>query len=258
MQALRKRLGAAAPFTYEFEVVAQHASELGRVDGPAPRCGSPPVGGGGASGAKRRLPPARRRRRTRGRPGPGPLHARPPIWLPYLSLVAELPLPVGARAQFLLKRRSRLCVTEPEAVDGAGGVEWNTRCVQVGRESCWDNATHCAVGLWPAVVMLSGSAKLQHKGSRQPHLSAAGGAATRRCSAHAQPACAARHMQTATLFKEGDAWRPKEFVFKVQRVLGGWHGRHGWLLLLAWRLANRCLPGADSLPLSLAAAARCR
>lgn len=26
--------------------------------------------------------------------------------------------------------------------------------------------------------------------------------------------------QTATLFKDGDAWRPKEFVFKVQRVLG--------------------------------------
>lgn len=45
---------------------------------------------------------------------------------------AELPLPPGARALFLLKRKARLCVTEPEAVDGAGGVEWNTRCTQVG------------------------------------------------------------------------------------------------------------------------------
>ncbi|KAI7838889.1 hypothetical protein COHA_007354 [Chlorella ohadii] len=93
MQALRKKLGGGSePYTFEFSVVAQHATEL--------------------------------------------------------------PLPSGARAHFLLKRRSRLCVTEPEAVDGTGGVEWNTSCVQ-----------------------------------------------------------------TATLFKDGDAWRPKEFVFKVQRVL---------------------------------------
>ncbi|PSC68867.1 hypothetical protein C2E20_7579 [Micractinium conductrix] len=68
---------------------------------------------------------------------------------------AELPLPAGASAQFVLKRRNRLCLTEPEAVGASGDVEWNTRCTQ-----------------------------------------------------------------TATLFKNGDSWRPKEFVLKVQAVKG--------------------------------------
>lgn len=52
----------------------------------------------------------------------------------FTPLAAEVPLPTGARAQFLLKRRSRLCVTEPEAVDAAGRVEWMTHCTQVRLE----------------------------------------------------------------------------------------------------------------------------
>ncbi|KAI3434396.1 hypothetical protein D9Q98_002474 [Chlorella vulgaris] len=43
---------------------------------------------------------------------------------------AELPLPPGSQAIFVLKRRHRLCVTEAAEVDGGGGVEWDTRCTQ--------------------------------------------------------------------------------------------------------------------------------
>ena len=49
----------------------------------------------------------------------------------HATAAAELGLPPGTRAMFVLKRRHRLCVTEPEAVDSAGGVEWNTCCTQV-------------------------------------------------------------------------------------------------------------------------------
>ncbi|KAL4442970.1 hypothetical protein ABPG77_008461 [Micractinium sp. CCAP 211/92] len=83
-----------------------------------------------------------------------------PQWCYVVEVVAqhatELPLPAGSKALFVLKRRHRLSVTEAEAVDAAGGVEWNTRC-----------------------------------------------------------------SQTATLFKQGDGWRPKEFTLKVQVVQEG-------------------------------------
>ncbi|KAL4457696.1 hypothetical protein ABPG75_012561 [Micractinium tetrahymenae] len=89
-----------------------------------------------------------------------PLVGKRQQWCYIVEVVAqhatELPLPAGARALFLLKRRHRLSVTEAEPVDAAGGVEWNTRC-----------------------------------------------------------------SQTATLYKQGDGWRPKEFALKVQAVPEG-------------------------------------
>jgi hypothetical protein len=47
---------------------------------------------------------------------------------------AELPLPPGSQAIFVLKRRHRLCVTEAAEVDGGGGVEWDTRCTQASQQ----------------------------------------------------------------------------------------------------------------------------
>lgn len=61
---------------------------------------------------------------------------------------AELPLPAGSKALFVLKRRHRLSVTEAEAVDAAGGVEWNTRCSQVRGllgGTCWPDGLMVAV-----------------------------------------------------------------------------------------------------------------
>lgn len=139
------------------------------------------------------------RRRRKRCPHPFSMPAAHPALLNAPTLAAELPLPSGARAQFLLKRRSRLCVTEPEAVDAGGGVEWNTRCVQVrARGRC---CAACMERGWLRVCWHTEGC----------------------CSCDAATHLPARlSRQTATLFKDGDAWRPKEFVFKVQRLLGGW------------------------------------
>lgn len=194
MQSLRRKLGGNAQgLTYEVEVVAQYASEC-RGD-VTPRRGVRRAVALGAGGRH-----ARRRRKRR--PCSFSLPATHPALLNAPSLAAELPLPSGARAQFLLKRRSRLCVTEPEAVDAAGGVEWNTRCVQV-RPRDPPRGCCCAVCMecgWLQVCWQSEGCCFFDAATHQ---------------------LARLFRQTATLFKDGDAWRPKEFVFKVQRLLGG-------------------------------------
>ncbi len=165
---------------------------------PSRGVGGRPLGGGGRRGAGGGCALARRRRRHQPAPTSNILPCHP---------AAELPLPSGARAHFLLKRRSRLCVTEPEAVDGAGGVEWNTSCVQVCGLLLRQTAhLHVTLHCMPVSCL--------------PPCRAACCAANRTISPRlCRPPRPS--FQTATLFKDGDAWRPKEFVFKVQRVLGG-------------------------------------
>ena len=87
------------------------------------------------------------RRRRKRCPHPFSMPAAHPALLNAPTLAAELPLPSGARAQFLLKRRSRLCVTEPEAVCCSCPMElvavW---CVCVC-ELCGGDAPGVSVGL---------------------------------------------------------------------------------------------------------------
>ena len=110
-RSIRNRLGGRqGGLTYEVEVVAEHA---GRLAAWPTTCGThPPPTAAGAPSARLQAQ------------SPSPL--RPP------PAAVELPLPPGTRAQFVLKRRNRLCLTEPEPVGGGGACEWNTRCTQVG------------------------------------------------------------------------------------------------------------------------------
>ena len=53
----------------------------------------------------------------------------PPPPPPPFAAPADLPLSEGASALFVLKRKGRLCVTDPAPV-AAGGAEWHTSCRQ--------------------------------------------------------------------------------------------------------------------------------
>ena len=222
LSAVRRGLGGRGPGqAYEVEVVAQHASACAGPRGPGGVLAVP------QAGADPPLPPAPCRNR---RPPETAAAPRPALWrseLPLLALLllptarpaaatqqqqqqqpptpcapspgaaADLPLPAGARAQFLLKRRSRLCVTDPEPVDARGGVEWNTRCTQVRLAARLQGAGSGARLLpVPRAVAAACLPLLTHRLPRRPR-------------------------QTATLYKEGDGWRAKPLTFKVQAVRAG-------------------------------------
>lgn len=121
-----------------------------------------------------------------------PLNPALPLRLP----TAELQLPPGSRARFVLKRRNRLCVTEAVQADAAGTVEWNTRCTQVRAAATRAAASPCC--------------QLGHQGRSVPP----------RLPSQASSLPGRRLPQTATLVKDGASWRPKQFIFKVQLVRG--------------------------------------
>lgn len=102
--------------TYEVEVVAQHAGRQGRRHWRHCFLAAATV---------------------------APMPALTLAHLPFHA--AELPLPPGSQAIFVLKRRHRLCVTEAAEVDGGGGVEWDTRCTQASERQLWHRFQHSGV-----------------------------------------------------------------------------------------------------------------